>query len=354
MTLHNPEPRDPAEITGNSIPSSNPAPTVPGTSDAPGVDHTPRVDIGDLESAHIEVDDILEDGPPCLQFLAKQGIPEGNRNDGLYNFGVYLKKAYPDIWETKLEEWNHKFFKPPLTSVEIQGVIKSLRRKEYQYSCSKPPIAAHCNSALCRLRKFGVGGNGSMPVMHSLTKYASSPPLWFIDVEGSGRMELTTEDLQNQTKFQKRCMESLNVMPMPLNKASWAQIVNHLLENVTIITAPSDASPVGQLMEMVERFCTGRAQAKVREEILLGKPFLDPANNRYIFRLSDLMSYLERHRYREFKVHQITAIIKSKGADHHFYNLKGKGTNCWSMPSFDTPTGEFDIPKEIKDDRPEF
>ena len=313
-----------------------------------------RVDIGDLESAHIDVNEILEDGPPCLQFLASQGIPEGNRNDGLYNFGVYLKKAFPDIWEMKLEEWNHKFFKPQLSSTEVQGVIKSLRRKEYQYTCSKPPIVAHCNSALCRLRKFGIGGTGSLPVMHSLTKYASTPPLWFIDVEGSGRMELTTEDLQNQTKFQKRCMEALNVMPMPLNKVAWTQIINHLLENVTIIVAPADASPVGQLMEMVERFCTGRAQAKVKEEILLGKPFLDPEKGRHYFRLSDLMSYLERHRYREFKVHQITAIIKNHGADHHFFNLKGKGINCWSLSSFDTPNESFDIPKEIKDDRPEF
>ena len=38
----------------------------------------------------------LVDGPPCLKVLLKQGFPEGTRNNGLFNIGVYLKKAHPD------------------------------------------------------------------------------------------------------------------------------------------------------------------------------------------------------------------------------------------------------------------
>lgn len=49
FTLDNPDPRDPEAIDGDSIPNSNPAPTVPGSNNAPGVDQTPRVDVGDLE-----------------------------------------------------------------------------------------------------------------------------------------------------------------------------------------------------------------------------------------------------------------------------------------------------------------
>lgn len=48
-TLDNPDPRDPGMIERDSVPSSNPAPTVPGSNSAPGIDQTPRVDIGDLE-----------------------------------------------------------------------------------------------------------------------------------------------------------------------------------------------------------------------------------------------------------------------------------------------------------------
>ncbi len=48
-TLDNPDPRDPGMIEKDSVPTSNPAPTVPGNSSVPGVNQTPREDIGDLE-----------------------------------------------------------------------------------------------------------------------------------------------------------------------------------------------------------------------------------------------------------------------------------------------------------------
>ena len=50
-----------------------------------------------------EVDE-LEGGPPCLKTLLKQGFPEGTRNNGLFNVGVFLKKAVPEDWETEIEE----------------------------------------------------------------------------------------------------------------------------------------------------------------------------------------------------------------------------------------------------------
>ena len=53
----------------------------------------------------------IKDGPPCLQTLCKEGFPEGTRNNGLYNIGVYLKKANPDTWQTDLATYNTKFMK---------------------------------------------------------------------------------------------------------------------------------------------------------------------------------------------------------------------------------------------------
>ena len=41
----------------------------------------------------------MKDGPPCLQFLLKNMISEGGRNNGLFNIGGYLRRAYPDSWE---------------------------------------------------------------------------------------------------------------------------------------------------------------------------------------------------------------------------------------------------------------
>ena len=36
-----------------------------------------------------------------------------------------------------------------------------------------------------------------------LTKQDSEPPIWFLDVEG-GRLELETDDLLNQNRFQTK------------------------------------------------------------------------------------------------------------------------------------------------------
>ena len=34
----------------------------------------------------------LDDGPPCLATLMSQGIPEGGRDNTLYQYAVYAKK----------------------------------------------------------------------------------------------------------------------------------------------------------------------------------------------------------------------------------------------------------------------
>lgn len=284
----------------------------------------------------------LRDGPPCLQYLAKHGLPSGTRNDGLFNFAVYARKSNPDNWEKDLGEYNAKYLRPPLTDTEVQGVIKSASRKDYIYTCSKQPIKSYCNSGLCRTRKHGVGAMVGMPILNGLTKYDSRPPVWFVDIDGGGRIELTTEDLQNQGRFQKRCMEALNTMPMAIKPGVWHAMVQALLEKVVIIEAPADASPDGQLFEHLERFCTSKAQARNRDELLLGKPWVE--HGRVYFRLSDFIGYLERQHFRYYNSTQIASMLKERNGEHSFFNLKGKGCNCWSMPQYAVQTESHDIP----------
>lgn len=274
----------------------------------------------------------LRDGPPCLQHLAIHGCPSGTRNDGLFNFAVYCRKVDPQNWESLLKECNHKYMKPPLTDDEVQGVIKSASRKDYIYTCSKPPIKPHCNSGLCRTRKHGVGAMVGMPILSGLTKYDSKPPVWFVDIDGGGRIECATEDLQSQQRFQKRCMEAINTMPSAIKAPVWQAMMLNLLEKVVIIEVPDDASPQGQLLEHLEKFCNSKAQAKSREELLLGKPWTE---NRYTyFKLSDFIMYLERNHFRLFNSSQITTILQEKGGGHHFFNFDGRGVNVWFFPEF--------------------
>lgn len=313
-----------------------------------------RVSEDDLESLGITVDEEkLEDGPPCLQYLITQGFPEGTRNDGLFNLGVYYFKSAPDEWERKVEQANQAFLIPPLTSEEVLGVQKSLRKKDFNYTCSKPPIVSHCNSAICRQRKFGVGNSGNMAVLTSLTKLDTKPPIWFVDVEGGGRLELTTEELHNQVKFQRKCFEAFHMMPNKVSGQAWENILTDLGKKTMIIEMPDDASPEGQLMEYLHAFCHGKARARTREEMLLGKPWYDEVDETTYFRIGDFMSYLERHHFREFKVNKIASILQTRGLTKKFFNLKGKGLNAWGYKANSTKSS-LSIPDEVENGKPNY
>lgn len=283
----------------------------------------------------------LKEGPPCLQYLISQGFPQGTRNNGLFNLGIYAKLLDSDNWESLLEEYNREYLSPPLGSSEVLTILKQLRTKDYHYKCNDQPIAAHCNSGVCKTRRFGISPLTAMPSFGSLTKQNSNPPVWFLDVE-SNRLEMSTEDLQNQTRFQRVCMETIDKMPPKMSERAWQGVIQNLLDNVTIIEVPQDASVEGQFQDLLESFCTDRAQAQTKEEILLGKPFTE--NNQTFFRLSDLEAYLQRHNFRYFSRPKITARLRDLGADHSGQNIKGRFVNLWSVPSFNTQTDPFNLP----------
>ena len=54
-----------------------------------------------------------------------------------------------------------------------------------------------------------------------------------------------------------------------------------------------------------------------------------------------------------FKVHQVTSYLKQRKAEHHFWNIKGKGVNLWSLPAFAKQENGHDVPKDVEDDKEE-
>lgn len=288
----------------------------------------------------------LHEGPPCLNHLALKGFPLGTRNNGLFNLGIYAQKVSPDNWQSLLNEYNKKFMDPPLSPSEVQGVLKSLNKaKGYNYTCKQQPIVSFCDKNRCRACKYGIGLMGAgMPKYGTLCKIATNPPIWFVDVEGAGRLELETEDLQFIKKYQTRCMESLNILPPLIKTDAWCEVVGKLLEDVTVVEVPHEATPKGQLYSYVEEFCTSRVQGRGPEEMLLGKPFV--SDTHIYFRMRDLMSFLERQKFREFKINRVAVYLREWGAEKHFFNAKGTGINCFyfSADKFKKLTQPLQVP----------
>jgi hypothetical protein len=195
---------------------------------------------------------------------------------------------------------------------------------------------------LCKTREFGIGQISGTLQLTGLMKHDSRPPVWFVDVDGGGRLELSTEDLQIQSRFQKRCMESLNTMPPIFKTPAWQKIIQELLENAMVVEVPADSSPKGLMFNYLEKFCTSRMQAREQEGLLLGNPWTDQGF--HYFRMIDFMAFLDRCRFNDFKVHQISAMIKEYGGEHQFLRLKGKGINVWKIPQFAIQDEAFKTP----------
>jgi hypothetical protein len=239
--------------------------------------------------------DDIKDGPPCLQVLLKQGFPKGTRNNGLFNVGVYLKKSDPENWQTEIEEYN---------------------------------------------RKYVIGGSNSTPTFSSLAKLDTKPPLWFLSINDK-RLELNTEQLQNQLKFQRACMEVLNMMPPKIQDRSWQALIQSLMDSgMEIIEVSDDVTIEGQFMELLESFCTDMAQANTRDEILLGKPYTE--DGKTYFRIKDLKDYLAKHRFTDMQTNQIASKLRDLKAKHKFFNIKGRGTNVWYINEFDYTDEELE------------
>jgi hypothetical protein len=288
----------------------------------------------------------IKDGPPCLQALCAQGFPEGTRNNGLFNIGVYLKRAHPGSWEDKLVEYNFKYVAPPLPNNEVQLVLKQASKKDYNYKCKDSPLNGFCNSGLCRTRKFGIGAaSPDAPQIASLSKYASEPPLWFLDVNGR-RIELDTESLYNQAAFQKSCLERLNIVPPTLRKQDWENLLNALLKEMVeteqITVASEDTSVTGRFMDLLEEFTTHMQQAMVREEMIMGRPWTDEDEAKTYFRMKDLEAHLKRNNFMGLSAPKMAQRLRDMGGEPISMFLKNRTVRCWRIPRFQKQDAPFD------------
>jgi hypothetical protein len=288
----------------------------------------------------------IKDGPPCLQALCAQGFPEGTRNNGLFNIAVYLKKAHPSTWEDKMVEYNFKYVSPPLPNNEVQVVLKQANKKDYHYKCKDAPLNGFCNSGLCRTRKHGIGANSpDAPQIASLSKYASEPPLWFLDVNGR-RIELETDALHTQTLFQKACLEKINLLPPTLRKQDWENLLNALLKEMVeteqITEASEDTSVTGKFNDLLEEFAAHMQQAMARDELLMGRPWTDDDEAKTYFRMKDLEAHLKRNNFAGLTPPKMAQRLRDMGGEPISLYLKNRTVRCWRIPKFEKQDAPFD------------
>lgn len=313
-------------------------------------------------AADLSFGDQLADAPPCLQCIAGKGGPgDGASNKMLFNVGIYLRKRHGDEWEGHFDGYNvEPFVQNARGHKELVQLVKSVNRKNYEYTCNEPPIAQVCNRQICLTRKFGIGGGEDDPgvVFGSLVKIETVPPTWIWDVDGA-RLELTTEQLKDQGRFHTACIDILNKWPKWMKPNTWAQLIRHKLEHVEVIQAPPDARPEGMLWNHLQSYTTGRAQAKTRDELAQDKPWTPTAEDverykgskdqvklgRTYFRSPHFKQYIEQQRMSGVTERKLWAWLRDRGADHHEFNINGRFITCWSIPTFPSQIDPFTVPR---------
>jgi hypothetical protein len=198
-------------------------------------------------------DDFLKGAPPCLQTILKDGMPEGGRNDMMYNIGVYLKKRFPNEWEAKMYIYNEKYMKPPLKHTEMTKSIESVGKKDYLYKCKQDPIVSFCNSKVCSKREFGVGDNVPPPEITGISKYPSDPPLYFVNIDGLS-VEVDDITLHDPEKFSVACMNQISKPMLPLGKIIWRKQLVKLFEKLQVLDAPDSSKIDVQIKDLLADF----------------------------------------------------------------------------------------------------
>ena len=271
-----------------------------------------------------EDNDLLKGAPPCLKMLAKEGIPNGQRNNAIYNFGVYVKKRFPDNWDTKIFNYNDKYCQPPLDKKEVDILIKSITGKEYQYKCKDEPIASFCNSKKCIKQEFGVGDDFSPGLeIKEIQKYTSNPPIYYVTV-GEGMVEVSGADLHEPDKFSLKCLEQINQSMLPVAKLIWRKQINKLLQESIPIEAPEVLKTDNQLKELLIEFIS-RANGKKKEDIKRGIPFTE--NGISYFKFKSFWNFLLRSKSWNIKYEATMRMLETLfGAKEEISNLEGKNT----------------------------
>ena len=284
------------------------------------------------------------DAPPCIQSLLRDGTAT-NRNESLFNIGVYFKKAYPQIWRDRSLEANHTVFSPPLNEYEAQNVINSVGKKLWRYRCQTEPCKSLCDSKTCLTRKHGITQEDEldinlfkMPKFSNLKKYLTEPPTYELQVDDK-KIRVPAHDLLSPKLMEEHILDSVNKLVPSMKPNDWKKIIMPLLEAAEIIATPDEAGPEGQIRSKAVEFMKkaelgAAAQPPSSVNLISGQPVLiEYANQKHVvFKGVDFVKFLKYERAEELKGGRLWLALEKMGfAEIEINTRTEKSINVWAI-----------------------
>ena len=300
-----------------------------------------------------EVGDWFQDGPPCMQALAKFGVPKSQRNEVLLDMTKYIKLRYPEEWQDKTLDYNKKFFEPigrGMSYSEVNNVIGSRDKKDYKYRCDQDWLKTYCNREECVKRKLGIGGGiDNELVLGPLSFVTSSPKIWYLGFNGD-EVRLYSKELVKQDLAREAATEQTGKTPPKIK--NWDMQIRTLQQKATPIDAPEESLPEFKLKSHLEDFCFNLRITKDRKQIMMGRPFSD-GNGKRKFIFDGFYKHLQME---EWKVsidltHQM--LQKCKGISREKFHIK-EGVKKWVYVLDEVSFGrEPEVEQDVLNFKPE-
>jgi hypothetical protein len=218
--------------------------------------------------------DEFNDGPPCLQIMAKEPLDD-NRDRWLYNYMVFAKKKYPDNWQSVLKAAPQKYFIKDSNGVvlddwgsekKILDKIKSATRNSTKgYTCTQEPIVNFCMKSECLKRKYGVGSDRKrmFPPLSNLVKINYPEPEYTFNVElpdSKGIKQVRAKDIKqikDQEELRSLIMKTANIYVAKVKGDDFENVIAKLLPPVEIHQPPKGTTPDELLHEYLEEYLNG-------------------------------------------------------------------------------------------------
>jgi hypothetical protein len=297
--------------------------------------------------------------PPCLQHILDSGsIPKGYRNQALYNFVVYLKRAFPDKFRERAYNLNNQIFDPPLSYEEVKRTVASAGRRDYRYKCKEEPIKSLCDSAVCVTRTYGIepseiGSNGLIAEWGALHKIDTKPPRFILHMEGENTVEISAAQLLYYEPFRLQVFQQIGTVLPKMKDSEWGEILKQLMSNAVVVPAPVDASFIGLIAVKLQEFFSridmdvDGKDTKLRQQLLTGYPviiFNELLNQKCVyFRGSDFQEFLKKNRSDELKGPDLWMALRKNGVQHGRIWVNNKLVTVWFLPITDD-----DLPPKLE------
>jgi len=287
--------------------------------------------------------DDFKDAPPCLQTLAfQEGFIEGQRNISMFQLGIYLRQRFPaHELEKKVNEYNHKYMRPPLEFGEMTTIFKQIKDDKYFYSCPQPDpqdskklvgeFASICEKTKCKNMKFGIG-KAATATITSLKKFVSDDPMF--EVTHNGKVLVIDGDtLAEWPRYRRACVKQINESPKQVKADVWADKVQSLFDDPGYeeIILPGEVSSNGEYLSLLQTFIENYAGAKERQDMLQGMVYEE--EDFFYFRGESFKDFLKTKRFTKLSgSHQFKIFSDFKGQSTSM-RINNNPTKVWKVPT---------------------